>query len=189
MLNITFVKFLQLSVSVPSTCVPGSLCLDVLHFCSVDVTSNLSHRLLHFIMLLYCSYFITVYNYISLISYLFWLFFTGRRTEEDEEEFFILWPVFHTKHTYSIPFQTTQNNTNINYTIQQWTDTMFCLSINTSATNLIDSMALLQRYFNTCLYNTMSAILKIFCPTKLWKYSVTWKKLSECYNMFSLLKS
>ena len=61
MLNTTFVKFWQLSVS-------SSFCLDVLHFCSVDVTSNLSHQLLCFIML---SYFIIVYNYISLISCLF----------------------------------------------------------------------------------------------------------------------
>ena len=121
MLNTTYVKFWQLSVSVPSICVPGSLYLDVLHFCSVDVTSNLSHQLLCFIMLSYCSYFIIVYNYISLISCLFILthFITGRRKEEDAEEFCFLLPIFHIKHTYTIPFQTTQNNTNINYTIQQ----------------------------------------------------------------------
>ena len=157
MLNTTFVKFWQLSVSV-RVCVPGNFCLDVLHFCSVDVTSNLSHQLLCFIMLSYCSYFIIVYNYISLISCLFILtfFITGRK-EEDKEEFCFLRPVFHTKHIYTTVY-VISNNTNINYTIQQWTDTMFCLSINTVATNLIDSMALLQRYFNTCVYNTMSAI-------------------------------
>ena len=108
-LNTTFVKFLQMSVSMPSICEPASFCLDVLHFCSVDVTSNLSHQLLCFIMLSYCSYFIIVYNYIYLISCLFilTLFITGRRKEEDEEEFCFLQPVFQTKH---ISFQTTQNN-------------------------------------------------------------------------------
>ena len=170
MLNTTFVKFWQLSVSVPSICVPGSFCLDVLHFCSVDVTSNLSHQLLCFIMLSYCSYFIIVYNYISLISCLFILTLFLLQEEEKKKKNSVFFYQYFTQNTYrvyTVPFQTTQNNTNINYTIQQWTDTMFCLSINTVATNLIDSMALLQRYFNICLYNTMSAILKIFCLTKL----------------------
>ena len=184
MLNTTFVKFWQLSVSVAVRvyvylAVFVWMCctsvLDVLHFCSVDVTSNLSHQLLCFIMMSYCSYFIIVYNYISLISCLFILTFL---LQEEEKKNSVFFDQYFTQNTYTLqcmPFQTTQNNTNINYTIQQWTDTMFCLSINTIATNLIDSMALLQRYFNTCLYNTMSAILKIFCLTKLWKYSVTWK--------------
>ena len=68
---------------------------------------------------------------------------------------------YFTQNTYTLqcmPFQTTQNNTNINYAIQQWTDTMFCLSINTVATNLIDSMALLQRYFNTGLNRVVAEV-------------------------------
>ena len=142
MLNTTFVTFWQLSV--PSTCVPGSLCLDVLFFCSGDVTSNLSHQLLCFIMWSYCSHFIIVYNYIFVIIlhfshfmfiYFVSLFIIGRRKTEDEEELCFLRPVFHTKHTYIIPFQTTQNNTNKKFTIQQWTDTMFCLSINKHCCN------------------------------------------------------
>ena len=47
------------------------------------------------------------------------LFIIGRRKAEDEEELCFLRPVFHTKHTYTISFQTSQNNTNKNYTIQQ----------------------------------------------------------------------
>ena len=127
-----------------SICIPGSFCLDVLHFCSVDVTSNLSYQLLCFIMLSYCSYFIIVYNYISLISCLFILtrFITGRR----RRRIMFFRPVCHTKHTiplghtkhtiplchtkHTIPFKTTQNNININYTIQKWTDTMFCSTMS-----------------------------------------------------------
>ena len=54
-------------VLVPSTSVPGSLFLDVLLFCSVDAIYNLSHQLLCFIMLSYCSHFIIVYNYVFVI--------------------------------------------------------------------------------------------------------------------------
>ena len=111
---------------------------------------------------------------------------TGRRKEDDEEETWFLRPVFHIKHTYTIPFQTTQNNTNKIYTIQQWIYTMFCLSINTVATNVIESMALLLIYFNACLYNKVSAILKIICLTKLWKYSVT-RKITVGLNMIVAL--
>ena len=100
MLNTTFVKFWQLSVSVPNTCVPSGLCLDVLHFCSVDVTSNLSHQLFCFIMLSYCSYFVIVYNYISLISCLFILIlFYDKNTKKNS----VFLPVFHTKqHKYKL---------------------------------------------------------------------------------------
>ena len=75
---------------------------DVLHFCSADVTSNLSHQLLCFIMLSYCSYFIIVYNYISLISCLFILTFLFQEEEKKKKKNYVFFDQYFTQNTYTL---------------------------------------------------------------------------------------
>ena len=154
------------TVSVPSICVPGSFCVD---FCSVDVTSNLSHQLLCFIMLSYCSYFIIVYNYISLISCLFILtLFYYRKKKRRRRRKFLFSSTSISQKTH-IHYTISNNSKQHKYKLYNTTMNRHnVLFVNKHCcNNLFDSMALLQRYFNTCLYNTMSAILKNFCLTKL----------------------
>ena len=103
MLSTTFVKFLWLSVSVPSICVPDSLFLDALLFCSLDVTSNLSNQLLCFIMLSYVSYFIIVYNYIYLISCLFILTLLLQEEEKKKtKKNYVFFEQYFTQNTHAL---------------------------------------------------------------------------------------
>ena len=105
-----------------SICVPGSFCLDVLHFCSVDVTSNLSHQLLCFIMLSYCSYFIIVYNYIYLISCLFSLTFLLQEEEKKKtKKNSVFFDQYFTQNTYTTVYSISNNSKQHKYKLYNTT--------------------------------------------------------------------